>query len=306
MPDPSVPGPLDRRRLLGLAAGVAAAATGAAPAADADASAPRLRASKPARIPPDFPRDDPAFNVLTIGKLQGDLSGATTWTYNPGFVYGVVPGQGLPPAEFGRLLFKVEGCTQRISRRLGDGSVEERSRNWMFYCDADTGAYLAKFRNPYTGTQLDVPPWRGSPGSSKLTTNGAVVQFGPGFENTALGRPPRLDWRTLGETTWIGRQASTRLRDAGGRSRNEMSIDAWVCRTRDVADTRLTHIPSTYAWTSFGEWQAWLDMGTRPGNLIWRIESTVLHTRDALPAPLLERLQQVLPGKLDEPLGWDA
>jgi len=298
---------LDRRGVLRLlAAGAAVSSAGHAGLAVASrASGARQGGVKPARIPADFPRDDPAFNVLTVGKLQGDLSGAPTWIYNPGVVYGVLPGQGLPPADFGRALFRVEGCTRRISRRLPDGSVEERSRNWMFYLDADTGAPLGKFRNPYTGALLDAPPWRGSPGRSTLTVNGPLVQFGPGFENTSIGRALRLDWRTLGETTWIGRQASTRLRDATGAVRNEMSIDAWVCRTRDVADTRLTHIPSTFAWTSFAGWMPWLEMGSRPGNLLWRIESTVLHALEALPVAFRERMQQGLPGKLEAPFGWE-
>jgi hypothetical protein len=304
MSDPvAVPRPLDRRRLLQLAA--AAGAVTAAPGPAATPAAGADRGSGTGHSPPDFPRDDPAFNVLTLGKLQGDLSGATTFTYNPGIVYGVIPGQGLPPGEFGVRLFKVEGCTRRISRRLADGSVEESSRNWMFYGDADTGAPLEKFRNPWTGQTLEVPPWRGSPGRSRLTVNGPEVDFGAGFENSSIGRAVRLDWRTLGETTWIGRQASTRLRGAAGGFRNEMSIDAWVCRTRDVVDLRLTHIPSTYAWTSFAEWMSWMGMGSRPGNLLWRIESTVLHDVAALPAAFRERMQRVLPGKLEEPMGWD-
>jgi Protein of unknown function (DUF1838) len=309
MTDPRVaPAPLDRRRLLAMAAATGVAATGAAAGADSESTLrrPSAGAAKPSRVPADFPRDDPAFNVLAVGRLQGDLSGATTYVYNPGVVYGVVPGQGLPPAEFGLRLFKVEGCTRRISRRLADGSVEERSRNWMFYCDAESGAPLERLQNPWTRQWLDVPPWRGSPGRSRLTVNGPQVAFGPGFENSSLGQPLRLDWRTLGDTTWVGRQSATRLRDPNGRFRNEMSIDAWVCRTRDVADARLTHIPSTYAWTSFAEWMPWLGMGSRPGNLLWRIESTVLHSADALPATFRERMQRVLPGKLEEPLGWDG
>lgn len=317
MIEPSDATSIARRRLLQFAAAATAGTVGAPPGAHAanreaaetgqastGARAPPSR--RPATAAPPVPQGDPAFDVLTLGKLQGDLSGATTWIYNPGCVYGVIPGQGLPPAEFARPLFRVEGVTRRISRRVPDGSVEERSRNWMFYCDADSSEYLSRLRNPWTGELLEVPPWRGVPTRSRLTVQGLVADFGPGFENTAVGQPPRLHWRTLGDTTWVGRQASTRIPGAGGALRNEMSIDAWVCRTRDVTDARLTHIPSTYAWTSFAEWMAWLKMGTRPGNLIWRIESSVLHERDALPARFLERMQKMLPGKLDEPMNWDS
>ena len=185
------------------------------------------------------PLDDAAFNVRTVGKLLGDLSGVVTYTWNPGTVYGVIPGAGLPPGEFGRALYRVEGVTQRISRLLEDGSLEERSRNWMFYVDAERDEYLSRWRNPYTGEELEVPPWRGSPSRSVLTVRGPEVSVGAGFENTSLGKPPRLAFRTLGERTWITRHAATRLTDAAGKHRNELSIDAWICRTADLLDERL-------------------------------------------------------------------
>lgn len=259
-------------------------------------------ASPPRRVP----RDDAVFNVRTIGKLQGDLSGVVTYTWNPGTVYGVIPGSGLPPAEFGRALYRVEGVTQRISRLLEDGSAEERSRNWMFYLDAETDEYLTRWRNPYTGEDLEVPPWRGSPSRSRLSVRGPEVSFGTGFENTSLGKPPKLSFRTLGERTWITRHAATRLTDAAGQHRNELSIDAWICRTADLLDERLTHIPSTYTWTSHAEWQPWTRMQGRAGNVIWRIESVVMHDRTALPERFLRHLEALLPGKLDEPLNWSS
>ncbi|MCU0761009.1 MAG: DUF1838 domain-containing protein [Steroidobacteraceae bacterium] len=292
---------LARRRVLGLVAGAAAVATSGANGATDGGE----RGRKAGRAPP-IPRDDPAFNVLVLGKLQGDLSGATTWIYNPGKLYALRPGQGLPAAEFGQALCNVEGVTRRISRLLPDGSVEERSRNWMFYCDPDSGEYLRTLRNPLTGEMLEVPPYRGSPSGSRLTTSGLVADFGPGFENTAVGRPPRLEFRTAGDTTWVGRHSASRVRGADGGWRNEMSIDAWVCRTRDLADPRLTHIPSTYSWTSFAEWLPWLRMGGLQGNLVWRIEPSVLRSRDELPTRFLARMQQVLPGKIDEAMGWEG
>lgn len=252
------------------------------------------------------PLDDPAFNVRTVGKLLGDLSGVVTYTWNPGTVYGVIPGAGLPPGEFGRALYRVEGVTQRISRLLEDGSVEERSRNWMFYVDAERDEYLSRWRNPYTGEELEVPPWRGSPSRSVLTVRGPEVNFGTGFENTSLGKPPKLSYRTLGERTWITRHAATRLTDAAGKHRNELSIDAWICNTADLLDERLTHIPSTYTWTSHAEWQPWTKMQGRAGHVLWRIESVVLHKQSDLPQRFLRHLEALLPGKLDEPLNWSS
>jgi len=252
------------------------------------------------------PLDDPAFNVRTLGKLLGDLSGVVTYTWNPGTVYGVIPGAGLPPGEFGRALYRVEGVTQRISRLLEDGSVEERSRNWMFYVDAERDEYLSRWRNPYTGEELEVPPWRGSPSRSVLTVRGPEVNFGTGFENTSLGKPPKLSYRTLGERTWITRHAATRLTDAAGKHRNELSIDAWICNTADLLDERLTHIPSTYTWTSHAEWQPWTKMQGRAGHVLWRIESVVLHKQSDLPQRFLRHLEALLPGKLDEPLNWSS
>ena len=252
------------------------------------------------------PLDDPAFNVRTVGKLLGDLSGVVTYTWNPGTVYGVIPGAGLPPGEFGRALYRVEGVTQRISRLLEDGSVEERSRNWMFYVDAERDEYLSRWRNPYTGEELEVPPWRGSPSRSVLTVRGPEVNFGTGFENTSLGKPPKLSYRTLGERTWITRHAATRLTDAAGKHRNELSIDAWICNTADLLDERLTHIPSTYTWTSHAEWQPWTKMQGRAGHVLWRIESMVLHKQSDLPQRFLRHLEALLPGKLDEPLNWSS
>ena len=139
--------------LLGAAPSIAGAPRGAAAASSADGLA-------------GLPIDDPAFNTRLIGRLQGDLSGRQRWIHNPGFVFATVPGQGLAPAEFGRLLYRVEGFTSRISRLLPDGSVEERSHSWMSYRHAVEDRWLETFDNPWTGERLEVPKFRGGPSHS--------------------------------------------------------------------------------------------------------------------------------------------
>lgn len=290
------PTPLTRRDcLVGagllLGSGTAAEATAGVSAADGIA---------------DLPITDPAFNTRLIGRLQGDLSGRQRWIHNPGFVFATVPGQGLAPAEFGRLLYRVEGFTSRISRLLPDGSVEERSHSWMFYRHPDEDRWLTRFDNPWTGESLEVPKYRGGPSHSWLRpitgteVDGATVAL----ESTGIGAPVRLAWRVLGEQVWLSRHAASRVRTPAGAVRNEFSIDAWTCRLGALRDERLTHLPATYSWTSQAEWQPWLRMDGRPGGLLWRIESMVLDGPEQLPAAFTARMQELLPGKLEETLRW--
>lgn len=253
-----------------------------------------------------LPIADPAFNTLIIGRLQGDLSGRQRWIHNPGFVFATVPGQGLAPAEFGRLLYRVEGFTSRISRRLPDGSVEERSHSWMFYRHADEDRWLETFDNPWTGERLEVPKFRGGPSHSWLrpATGTEIDGASVALESTGIGAPVRLVWRVLGGQVWLSRHAASRIRTPAGAVRNEFSIDAWNCPLDALRDERLTHLPSTYSWTSQAEWQPWLRMDGRPGGLLWRIESVVLDDPDQLPTDFAARMQEVLPGKLGERLVW--
>lgn len=291
---------LSRRELL-IGAGVLAAATSTASSVS---SASRADFSHDPLA--GLPVEDPAFNAEVVGKLQGDLSGTQRCIYNPGFIFGVAPaGAGLPPDQFGKLLLQVEGCTLRISRRLPDGSIEERSDSWMFFCDAHTGDYLSQWRNPYTDELLDVPPFRGGPGSSKLTPMGPVLAGPLKIESTALASPVRLHWRAVGRQLWLSRHAASRITTPAGKARNEMSVDSWVCRTADVRDRRRSWIPSTYAWTSHGEWPAWFRLGSVRGNVVWRVESLLLDDAAQLPARFVDHTRRLLPGKLGAKLRFD-
>ncbi len=258
-------------------------------------------AQRPARAA-TIPTNDPAFAVRTIGRLQGDLSGLTTYTYNAGFVYGIVPDGRLSPGEFGQLLYQVEGCTKRRSRVLSDGSIDDRSRSWMVYRSAESGEYLDSYFNPYTAREIAVPRVRGGPARSRLTVRGAVIPDAARIESTAFDTPPRLHWRDDGSRVWISRHTASAIRPANGGIRQEFSIDAWVCTLDDLLDTRATHLPSTYTWTSHTSWQSWLQMKDHPGYSLWRIDAQVLPGKQQLPNRLLRRLEAVAPGEIDQPL----
>lgn len=250
--------------------------------------------------------EDPRFNTRLLGRLQGDLSGRQRWIYNPGFVFATVPGRGLAPADFGRLLCRVEGFTSRISRALADGSIEELSHSWMFYRHPEQEAWLDNFDNPWTGERIEVPPYRGGPSHSWLRpTSGTELEAGgAAVESTAIGSPAKLSWRVINGQAWVSRFAASRIRTPTGAVRNEFSTDAWVCPLAELLDERRSHLPSIYSWTSQAEWPAWLRMEGRPGGVLWRIDSVVLEDPSQLPAAFAARMHELLPGKLEERLEW--
>jgi hypothetical protein len=300
---------LSRRHALAAALAAAPALTLGAQTAQAARPAARKRSLAALQVAAGkLPIDDPAFNVTVLGKLQGDLSGKVHYSYSVGLVFGLVPGEGPPLADYGRLLYRVEGVAVRMSRQAANGNIEERSRNWMFYRDAETGQYLDEFRNPYTGELLKVPTFRGGISGTVMTPNGPQVSANFSMESTVFNKPVRLDWRFVGDRALISRYAFTRWKESSsGNVKTEMTLDSWVCQIADLIDQqKLSRIPSTYNWTSQTEWQTWLGMKGRPGGLLWRIDRMLVSDIEELPRDFVERCEQLLPGKLSEPLSWES
>ena len=298
---------LSRRDALGaLALAGGATLTGAvAPMAPGATGRKDHRARELAARAAALPITDPAFNVRTLGRLQGDLSGRTIWSFGTGRVFGLLPGDAPPLSEYGRLLYRTDSVAVRMSRQRADGAIEDRSRNWMFYKDPDTNAYLSEFRNPYTGETVPVPTFRGGISGGVMTVAGPEYSANFSMESTVFGKPLLLDWRFVGEHAFINRHAFTRWKEgATGLHKTEMTLDTWVCRIEDVANPKLTRIPNTYAWTSQTEWQSWLKMRGHAGAMLWRNEGLALDSIDALPADFVAQSEKAMPGKLAEPLTW--
>jgi len=306
--DDGVHDPLTRRdvmRALGLASSTSTLFAAGAFAAQSPSRAAARTAAAPGTAG-SLSMRDPAFNLRTLGRLQGDLSGRTVYAYSDGCAFGLVPGDGPPLADYGRLLYRVESCAVRISRLRADGALEERSRSWMFYRDPDSGTYLEELRNPYTGATVPVPTFRGGVSGSVTTTQGPQFRATFPMESTVLGRPMLLDWRIVGDHAWVSRHAFTRWKEAAtGAYKTEMTMDSWTCRVADLLDEKLSAVPAAHSWMSQTEWQSWLGMRGRPGAMLWRIDGTNFGSVADLPPEFVERSHRLLSGALVDPLTWD-
>lgn len=289
---------LNRRQAM-LSVGAAAGMAAMTRTAQAATRSSRKHAALAARLP----IRDPAFNVHTLGRLEGDLSGKVVYLHRQGRVFGLRPGHGPELDDYGRLLYKAEGVSVRTSRLREDGAIVDKSRNWLFYRDPVTGEFLSEFTNPYTGETVPVPTFRAGITGGVSTTNGPELAADFPMESTVFNQPMLLDWNFMGDHAWIYRHAFTRWREGATSSyRTEMTLDCWVCRLDDVANPRLTHIPSTYSWTSQTEWQSWLRMKDEPGAMLWRHDGVLVRSIAELPQDFVEQCEKVLPGHLSAPL----
>lgn len=251
-----------------------------------------------------LPIDDPKFHMMTLAKLQGDLSGKPLYGYSRGRVFGLIPGSGLPIADYGRRLYDYEGASVGRSRLLPNGDVETVSRSFLFYTDPATGAYLDEWVNPITGKTVKVPPFRGGISGGTLTPNGPKVSASFTMESSVFNRPPKLEFVTLGDRSFITRTAYTRWTPKGAtQARTEFTQDDWVVKTADLLNQKLTGIPATTAWTSQTEWQTWLEMPPgQPGAQLWRSDGMKTPRMADLPPAFLAQVAARHPGILTDPL----
>jgi Protein of unknown function (DUF1838) len=256
--------------------------------------------------PPDI--GDPNAMMMILAKLQGDVAGKVTYGYQRGQVYGLIGGAGLPLADYGRRLYDYEGASVGRSRMLPNGDVETKSRSWLFYTDPASGDYIKTWRNPMTGKDVTVPPFRGGISGGTLTPKGPKVSANFTMESTVFNAPTKLEFVTIGERTWVTRHAFTRWTPKGStKARTEMTMDTWVVRTRDLTNKRLTAIPATSSWTSQTEWQTWLQMPEgQPGQQIWRSDGMKVYALAELPAKFVAQCNAEHPGILTDPILWDA
>jgi Protein of unknown function (DUF1838) len=250
---------------------------------------------------------DPKAMMMILAKLQGDLSGKPIYGYQRGQVFGLIGGQGLPLADYGRRLYDYEGASVGRSRVLPNGDVETKSRSWLFYTDPATGAYIKTWKNPLTGKDVDVPPFRGGISGGTLTPTGPKVSANFTMESTVFGKPAHLEFVTIGERTWVSRHAFTRWTPKGStKARTEMTMDTWVVATRDLTNPRLTAIPATSSWTSQTEWQTWLQMPEgQAGQQLWRADGMKVYSTAALPLAFVAQCKAEHGGILTDPISFD-
>ena len=241
----------------------------------------------------------PTEAMETWIRLKADTAGSVTYEWVVGAAYGI------PDDAAGRRLFDIESLTVRQVRPLEPVGYEERSYSCRLYRDAQTGEYIDRFLNPFTGATVELQG-RCSPGP--------IIQYTPekveliadwNLTSTALGVPMTLQVIEAGDQLLVRRDAFSEFVAPGSDEvRRELSIDSFKTSAADFADPDITSLPAVYTWTSLAQWMRILDMQDVPGRMLWSINGRKFMNKDELPNTFVTALEKRVPGALDRSIDW--
>jgi hypothetical protein len=276
--------PISRRQALaaGPLLGLATTASLATPI-------PRIRSY-------DF--DRPGDTIHALVKIIGDVSGRTTYGWSQGEIFGLTPG------ALARPLLRYESC--RIGRYIAgaDGAFEYRYRGMIFYKDYDTGAFIDRFRNPYTEAIVPVRHFQTSIGRYVYTERGVAPNAAfKGETGKRFGEPFRLPWTIVGDDIWVTLDERVRYRrPSDGEYRVDNAILRYAAKNRALEDARLTSVPCTSSWQTQLNWFGWLGMDAREGMIMQGGHGRKFETLEELPPALRKFAELKFPGSTSSPI----
>ena len=297
---------LVRRDLLALA-GMAGLAGLAGCSAVAGPPAAPAAASRAAML------TTPSHAVELFARLVGDLSGKVSLSYAAGTVWGFRPqADDLALADFARRIYGYKSLIARRVRRLPNGDLAIKQQGWTFYTNPLSDAITDTLRNPYTGA--DVKPYSPPSAALELAYRADGSLYLPGKEDanplgkgqsTAFDIPFDMRVRTLGANSFVNTAQFIRFQPANiDWWKLEATLISYVCRTADLHNRALSHIPSTWTMNLVAEWQTWMNMHGSPGHILFKGEGSDVGAVADLPADVAAALASKFPGQLDKALAW--
>lgn len=251
--------------------------------------------------------------VELFARLVGDLSGKATLGYTAGTVWGFRPqADDLALADFARRIYGYKSLVVRKVRRLPNGDLAIKQQAWTFYADPLTDAITDTLRNPYTG--VDVKPYSPPSAPWEIAYRADGTAYLPGKEDanplgngesTVFDNPFDMRVRTIGVHSFVDTSQFIRFKPANiDWWKLEATLIGYACRTADILDARITHIPSTSTMNLVAEWQTWMDMHGSPGHILFKGEGTTVASLADVPADYRDALASRFPEQFEKALAW--
>lgn len=202
-------------------------------------------------------------------KMEACLDGhPAIWSYS-GFIYAV------RPDERPRAIFGIAGASANWATRQSDGGWRMTGATMSFFRDPESGAFLDRFANPFTGRSAEVRPNILSGGAMSYPADGGSPRFigqSRAGETTPGGFNHADPSRPLGRVVWARTAQSVMLTtDHAFEVPVQPQLEARTifADVRLFDDRRLERMPARFVTSTIVPWLRFMDMAGAPGHLVW-------------------------------------
>ncbi len=232
--------------------------------------------------------ETPLGNLTNLLRVSASLDPEDCpWYYN-GTIFGIV-GEEAP-----RPLYTFRGMEIYQTRKINDGNYFFTGGTVSFITDLETGDWLYKFQNPYTGKTNDVPaavqghnPERGF----NYTVNGVEPNWAA---DRIPDKPLKLWWTAAGDYVWLHNETVYPPGMPPPRKQRQTNFS----RRDHFTDPSVRKVPATFTSTFFSPWPRWMEMGDRPGHTIWHASGAKLNSVEDLPPDYYARIKAEHPRRM--------
>ncbi len=230
----------------------------------------------------------PADQLRALIRLQASLREEDVPWWYTGIIYGAEEDKAP------RLLFAFEGMEMYWMRHLDGGEYELVGHTVSFLRNAETGDWLREWNNPYSGKLLEVPAAVQGGGAGR-GFNYSVKGIRPTpFLSQMPERPPAYRMVAGGGQIWMTKETEY----PPGMQQPRLQRQTMNCSLQQFNDPNVQRLSTQFASTVFMPWRSWMNMGERPGHMIWHAAGLKLDSIDSLPSGYRERLEAEYPDKL--------
>jgi hypothetical protein len=243
-------------------------------------------------------------SIVAFRKLQCSAKDSVPSFYHwSGRAYSRVEG------EPDRLLFRVEGMNVRQCTSYNDPvrgvGVRQVSREVMIYLDPKTGEVLRSWSNPWSGKTVDVIH----------VANDPVNMRGPSFAKNKDGSSYSLGGRADGGLYFLNIEVplfyknplAGDYQDQVGNHYHAMELFNFIIDEKDLLDRKKDMaLTSKVSWVRVAPFLPWMEMGSRPGLMVFNASGHKLASFTQLPQVLQDEIRKSYPAYVAPPPVDDA
>ena len=241
--------------------------------------------------------DSPGDSAETMMKMRCSLDpkqDVIAWW--KGTIFQQDPDPGKAPVA----LMGFEGYNICRSEKLADGTWRMLSRELGFYRDLKTGKILETWDNPISGERNTVIDVANDPVNQ--------VHNPPGRPQMALPWVKAGDWLMLTMSIPLSYpnplQPEQFPRQSSGPVYAGSEHFKFFVSRKDLENPAIKSAPLLMAWTRTGPWLPWMELGTRPGGLLYVAQSAKIDSFEDLPQDMQDLVHSKYPEYTSAPSTW--